>query len=503
MRKLFAALLGGLCMLLFTASMHSEASTPPNIDEGVKTKIDLYVQSQMKEYRIPGLALAIVRGDKIEYMRGYGSANPTGEPVTPQTSFITGSIGKAITASALMMLVDSGKIDLDAPVQQYLPWFTVADGEASGKITVRMVLNHTSGIPVNAGLATQAYSDLSPDALENQVRSIKNVQLNHAPGTAYEYANMNYQIAGMIVQAVSGEPFQSFIQDHIYAPLNMNDCYNSREKASSNGMATGYRYWFGYPIAVKSLPYSYAQFPAGWYICSVEDLAQFLIMHMNNGVYDGKVLISPEGMTELHRPELNGYAMGWVVESDLISHNGGVPDFGSGIYYNPNTKTGVVVEFNVNTGYFFSPAYVIAPSILRIINGNPVIQPVIDQQYRTMVIGLGVTLVIQVLWLILSARLLRQWYASGESHPESLIGKIAWLGVPLLFELGLIYFILNSLLANGGNIIVDYIYLPDVTLLAAISFLLAVGWGAIRTLLSIRLLRKPAAQIPAGADATI
>ncbi len=498
MRKWFAALLGGLCMALLSASMHSYASTPPIIDEGIKTKIDLYIQAQMKDYRIPGLALAVVQGDKIEYMRGYGSANPAGEPVTAQTSFITGSIGKAITASALMILVDSGKINLDAPVQQYLPWFTLADKQAAAKITVRMVLNHTSGLPVNAGLATQGYSDLSPEALENQVRSIKNVKLDNPPGTAYEYANINYQIAGLIVQGVSGIPFQTFIQENIYAPLDMHNCYNSRSEASANGMATGYRYWFGYPMAVRSLPYSYAQFPAGWYVCSVEDLAHFLIMHMNNGIYGGKELISPAGMSELHRPALNGYAMGWAVESDLISHNGAVPDYGSGIYYNPSTKTGVVVEFNVNTGYFFSPAYVIAPSVLRIIEGNPVIQPAIDQQYRTMAIGLGVTLIIQVVWIILSAWLLRRWNSTGESHPKSLMGRITWFGVPLLFELGLMYFILAALLANGRTIAVAYIYLPDVTVLAGISFLLAFGWGCIRTVIGIRLLRRSKEHTHAG-----
>jgi CubicO group peptidase (beta-lactamase class C family) len=102
--------------------------------------VDAYVEAQMKTLKIPGLALAIVQGDQVIYMKGYGQAHPDGSPVTSQTPFMIGSTTKSITALAVMQLVEAGKIELDAPVQTYIPWFRVADESASAKITVKYLL---------------------------------------------------------------------------------------------------------------------------------------------------------------------------------------------------------------------------------------------------------------------------------------------------------------------------------------------------------------------------
>src|SRR5512140_3007889 len=99
--------------------------------------IDDYIEQQMRRLNIPGVSLAIVEGDQIVHLRGFGRARPSGEAPTPQTPFFIGSLTKSFTALAVMQLVEAGKIDLDAPVQHYLPWFRVADPEASGQITVR------------------------------------------------------------------------------------------------------------------------------------------------------------------------------------------------------------------------------------------------------------------------------------------------------------------------------------------------------------------------------
>jgi CubicO group peptidase (beta-lactamase class C family) len=478
-----------LLLLLFSSSVY--AQTSPVMDQSVFTEIDDYINSQMTTYRIPGLALAVIHKDQIIYMQGYGVAGPSGEPVTPKTTFIIGSTGKSITASAMMMLVDAGQVDLDASVQQYLPWFRLADESSSAKITVRMLLNHTSGLPNGAGWVTQGYSDLSDNALEKLVRSFSTVRLNHEPGTAYEYANANYQVAGMIVQAVSGVSFQTFIQQHIYDPLEMNNSYTSRDEARKHGMATGYRYWFGYPLPANNLPYSYGQFPAGWYICSVEDLAHYLVMHMNEGRYAGETLISKDGMEVLHQPVLNDYAMGWVVEDNLISHNGGMPDYGSGLYFDTATHYGVVVAFNANAGYFYTPTYVIAPSVLRILSGGQPLSTIPDAWYRAMLIGLVITLSLQVIWLIVSISLTRRWRQQREKFPKRLLSKLVWLILPLLIELGLTYYIISTFQANGWTVLVRFIYYPDLTLLAVISLFLALGWGVARTIISIQMMIKP------------
>ena len=160
---------------------------PANFEE-----VDAYVSTKMKELGIPGAALVIVQGDQIVHLKGFGVADGSGRPVTPQTPFFTGSTGKSITALAIMQLVEAGKIKLDAPVQTYLPWFRVADVKASEAITVRQLLNMTSGIPKSIGQEQIANTDLSDSAIENNVRALSKIELIAPPGERFEYSNSNY-----------------------------------------------------------------------------------------------------------------------------------------------------------------------------------------------------------------------------------------------------------------------------------------------------------------------
>jgi len=131
--------------------------------------IDEYITARLRSAHIPCVALAIVKGDQIVYLKGYGRADQSGRPVTPQTPFIIGSITKPFTALAVMQLVETGKVELDAPVQRYLPWFHTADPKASAQITVRMLIDQTSGLPQIPTFVTWTWPDY-PDALERHVR---------------------------------------------------------------------------------------------------------------------------------------------------------------------------------------------------------------------------------------------------------------------------------------------------------------------------------------------
>ena len=213
--------------------------------------INAYVEEEMKADRVPGLALAIVREDEIVYAKGFGVAGQDGSPVSPQTSFILGSMSKSFTALAIMQLVEGGEIDLDAPVQRYLPWFRLASPEASARITVRHLLNQTSGLPTKAPRAWRK----ADSTLEAHVRALSDVQLAHPPGAAYEYSSPNYQILGLIVQEVSGQPFGEYVQKNILTPLGMDSSFISQTEALRAGsMAGGHRYWFGQPVEAD-LPY--------------------------------------------------------------------------------------------------------------------------------------------------------------------------------------------------------------------------------------------------------
>lgn len=157
--------------LLFAAlPVHSASAQGFSLDQVDKERIDAYIQARMEAAGIPGLALGVVYGDQVVYLKGYGVAGPDGRPVTPQTPFILGSTSKSFTALALMQLVEAGQIDLDAPVTTYLPWFRTRDAAASAQITVRNLLHQTSGLPTYEGRQGIADNDQSPMALENGVR---------------------------------------------------------------------------------------------------------------------------------------------------------------------------------------------------------------------------------------------------------------------------------------------------------------------------------------------
>src|ERR1044072_3724047 len=131
-----------LCFLFSEISLapvsgHATGNAGNSGDEIDFDSIDEYVTAKMRAPRIPGLALAIVKDDRIIYLKGYGEADPSGRPVTAQTPFLIGSITKSFTALAVMQLVEAGQVELDAPVRRYLPWFCVADPEGLGQITVR------------------------------------------------------------------------------------------------------------------------------------------------------------------------------------------------------------------------------------------------------------------------------------------------------------------------------------------------------------------------------
>ena len=328
----------------------SRGSAQPSSDETDYTDIDEYITARMRSARIPGVAVAIVKGDRIVYLKGYGQADPDGRPMTPQTPFIIGSITKPFTALAIMQLVDAGKVDLDAPVQRYVPWFRVADPKASTQITVRMLLNQTSGLPQGPTLVTWTWPDY-PDALERHVRLLANAQLSFPPGQSFAYSNANYVTQGVIVQAVTGQSYEDYVRQHIFAPLDMRNSFVSQDEAEQHGMAMGHRWWFGFPVPT-TLPYNRANLPAGFIISSAEDMAHYLIAQMNGGHYRNSSILSSQGMASmLAEPPPGTYGLGWEsVRIDgrrLINSDGATPNYQGSIFIDPQTGVGVFVAANV------------------------------------------------------------------------------------------------------------------------------------------------------------
>jgi CubicO group peptidase (beta-lactamase class C family) len=359
---LLQSLIGGAVLgLTFRALAGKLTHAKPASKDTSRDAIDAYIEGQMHCLNIPGVSLAIVEGDQIVHLRGFGRARPGGEAPRPETPFFIGSLTKSFTALAVMQLVEAGKIDLDAPVQRYLPWFRVADSQASAQMTVRHLLNHTSGLPMSLGMANLSDFDSRPDATERQARALSTLKLTHPVGSKCEYNNTNYNLLGLIIEAAGGESYFDYIQQHIFSPLDMSHSYASKTAAQQNGLAMGHRYWFGHPFPAPNLSVPPSSLPSGQLISSAEDMAHYLIANLNGGRYCDTQILSEAGVDELHRGAvemsemgftLGYYGMGWISqetgESRIVWHSGIVPDFGAFMALVPEQKKGMILLFNAN-----------------------------------------------------------------------------------------------------------------------------------------------------------
>ncbi len=346
-----AALTFVLMSALLTRSDNATPARAPDLEA-----IDAFVEDQMARHNIPGLALVITQGDRVIHRRGFGTAGDE-RHVTPQTPFYIGSISKSFTALAVMQLTERGKIDLDAPVQTYLPWFQVADESEDEKtsqiITVRHLLHQTSG------LAEETYmADLPPDAtLEEAVRDLWRAEPVDPPGTAFHYFNPNYATLGLIVETVSGQSYGDYVREHILDPLEMTHSAATPERIASIDIAQGHGVLFGFPIARRQATKAHGM-PEGGLVSTADDMAHFLIAQNNGGVYDGTHVLSAEGVVQMHRPDTpgappsEGYAMGWIAErrdgTPVLHHGGSLENFRAFAWLLPEQSYGFAVLINQN-----------------------------------------------------------------------------------------------------------------------------------------------------------
>ncbi|HET9324723.1 MAG TPA: serine hydrolase domain-containing protein [Gaiellaceae bacterium] len=470
-------------------------------------EIERFVQGEMAAQRIPGLALGIVEGDRVVYVRGFGTADGSGREVTPKTPFIIGSVSKSVTALAVMQLVEANKIELDAPVQRYLPWFRVADEKASAQITVRHLLNHTSGLSTKTGRSFQGDDDTSDAALERAVRKLKSAELTAPVGSKHQYSTVNYSVLGLIVQTVAGLSYERYVQTRIFDPLEMRGSYTSEVAAEPRGLATGHNYWFGRPRAAD-LAYNRGLLPAGYLISSAEDMTHYLVSQLNGGRYRGTSVLSADGIGELHRPAVQtpedgtSYAMGWFVgpvnDIPAIHHQGETFNFHANVVLVPQSRRGVVALINAENSldlFVVGRMGTIADGVTSLVEAREPPSPPSNVPIFIVYAALFALLVLQARGIAVSAVELRSgnirrgrigpWWRIGLSVLLSLV----WALVVLVLEpkqLGLPL----SVVASG---------FPDLAYLLVASAVVAVAWAVVKSVWTSKLLRR----LPAGESAPI
>lgn len=284
--------------------------------------IDEFMSNQVERLNIQGASLAIVKGDHVEYLQGYGVSRPDGTEMTPQTPVVIGSVSKSFTALAIMQLVEQGKISLEDPVQSVIPWFHLADKEASKKITIQHLLNHTSGLSTNDGQVSISNGDTT---VKEHIKDLANIKLTFPVGEQYQYSNLNYNILGAVIEEVTQTSYSDYINEYIFKPLEMVNTFTDPKDDINNTMAAGYQTVFGFKIRTEQLNHR-GTVASGYIISSAEDMANYMIAQLNGGQFKGKNIISANAMSTIHHPSSlvsndTYYAMGWEV-NDVISHNG-------------------------------------------------------------------------------------------------------------------------------------------------------------------------------------
>lgn len=415
--------------------------------------IDAYVSAAMDDLKIPGVALAIVRGTRIVHLQGLGMADETGRRVTAQTPFRIGSITKSFTALAVMQLVEAGKLELDAPIQRYLPWFRLADAKASAQLTVRHLLNQTSGLSTLTGNAFWE----SQEGLDILVRRLRTVDLSQPVGARFQYSNLNYSIAGLLIEASSGQVYADYLTRHIFVPLAMHHSHATVASAQADGSAMGHLYSLGRMVAdMGAAPPIYQ--PAGFVSASVEDMAHYAVAQLNGGRYGEHSVLSEKGIAQLHHPAVSVgqmasvlrdtyYGMGWVIGptdgTPTVWHNGDTGRFHATLILAPKQGLGVVLLANASGLEHLVAVDTIAKGVLNLLTHGP---PTASSSTRSL-FGL-------VYWVILFAPLalllglasgLRRWWRGDfialafQGHRRrNQMWRILWMVIP---NLGLALFL--------------------------------------------------------------
>jgi CubicO group peptidase (beta-lactamase class C family) len=349
MNKLFRLILIFMSVLIVITFNINGSANQLDLDD----RIDRFITTQMKTHHIPGLAVAITHNNQVLHVKGYSTANNE-RPVTAQTQFLIGSLGKSFTAVAVMQLVEAGQINLDSPVQTYLPEFTVTDPAIAAKITIRHLLNQVSGLS-DVGFPELQVSQAK--TIRDRITSLSQARPVAFPGGQFHYFNPNYEVLARVVEVVSQQPFSAYLQTHIFTPLQMSRTLNATTSADAfqgaTNMAQGHLMAFGLPFAYPEMS-GYLSGSSG-IISTAEDMANYLIFQTNSGQFKETKLLSESSVALMHTPPKtigSSYGMGWFKGSEngepAIEHSGILSTFYTDVVLLPKEKYGIALLYNIN-----------------------------------------------------------------------------------------------------------------------------------------------------------
>lgn len=357
-----------LCLTVAPIAAASEAvaaqSAAAPSTEAALTGLDDFVAETLARWNAPGVAIAIVKDGKVVVSKGYGVRNPlTRAPMGKDTIFPIGSLSKAFTSFGAGLLVDEGRMSLDAPVSTYLPGISLKDAAASSGLTLRDMLSHRSGLPLHDHIWFHNAA-LTPDQLLGRMAHLE----PSAPLRAkYQYNNNMVILAGLAVEKAAGKPFEEFLTQRIFIPLEMRrTTFSPVEARSDDNHIAGIEVLHGKRTDVPMFRNTRLLNPAGGLYSSVGDLTHWMLTQLNGGTFKDRRIIQPATLADIHRPHMvtdakvrdpevvsTSYGLGWGASvyrgRQMVSHNGALPGATTSIMLVPNEQIGVTVLTNLGS----------------------------------------------------------------------------------------------------------------------------------------------------------
>lgn len=348
----------GLSVLLAASSLRAQPAPLRGLDA--------YVEAAMKAWEVPGLALAVVRGDSVIYARGYGVIEAgKDQRVDENTVFAIASTSKAFTSAALGLLVDEGKLSWDDPVTKHLPGFQLADPWITANLTVRDLLTHRAGVARQDNVWIAA-----PFDREEILRRARHLEQVSPFRAHYGYNNIMFITAGELAGKVSGLGWDELLAQRLFAPLGMSRSTTRTAVAESRGnIATSHTRVDGTVTPVGRRNYDNIG-GAGAIFSSARDMAQWLRLHLGNGAYAGNRLVTEAVMAEMRHPQnplrtdsvarrlfpdtkFRAYGLGWNVQDyrgrTLVHHSGSINYTRTHVGYVPEAGIGFVAMANLSS----------------------------------------------------------------------------------------------------------------------------------------------------------
>lgn len=323
--------------------------------QGAVRLFTVWLEGQLLYRHLPGVAVGVVADQDLVWSRGFGFADVERQtPMTPQTRFRMASHSKLFTATAIMQLREDGKLRLDDPVAKYLPWFKVkraADDDP--EITIEELLTHTSGLPREAGAHWTTFEFPTTEQLRELMADR---QAPFSPEVRWRYSNLAFSVAGLVIEAVSGQRWADYVQQHIYQPLGMS---SSSVDTNVAGLATGYnRLLPDNTRAVNPFIDARGMAAATGITSTVDDMARFAAAQFRTGRRGGANILSTGSLREMHRVRVlesnwtQGNAIGFAVRRErdkvYVSHGGSYPGYQTQTMLYPEGKVAVIVLANAD-----------------------------------------------------------------------------------------------------------------------------------------------------------